>query len=713
MAYKLAYSDYPGTDTGPPDPERWVGPPGPPGPPGPQGNAGYPSTVPGPPGPPGPQGPIGPPGSVSAGSVTGPLYWVATGSTIYRSAQDRSADAHNVLDYGAVQNTGADSAPAFNAACAAAGSDDIYIPAGTYRLSGQVNVQPNQVVRGASDHSTILYIDQSFSSTANGVFSLNGFESAAPVLRDMCILFAQPPTVTTTATVASGVGATTITVASAANIAVNNYVANTSNASLPFPVTVTAIAGNVLTLSASVAAPGVGNGDHLEFGPSRTNFRTLAAGGTSGLGGTGVMYPPAIYAPLSQTNRFRLMNIHIEGAWDGIWSPGCNPWMTNIEMGALHYGWYNDGTPVLDACHVTGWHSWMFGMTARGPFNTMHDGQVIAWYLGQIDGLNAKGLSFVDAQFVATANAIISPPWSINGLMLDGNGAALNVASGNLRISGAYTTGQNPTPIQVSGGQVAIENWYIAQGGSLPMVNLSGGVLRLSNGYLAMANGNTVVNQSAGLLVFNDNYIGAPATLTGPMINQTGGILAVQDNVAHVGTSGVMVNVGLDSASNIVAGNMFPGYSVSLPAAPLAGTYQQSAYGGTYGQQLALGAQTQGGRLDFRRGSDGALAGWVGMASAGGAGAVGLTAIPGSQPITLNCGNGGSNIFQANSVEVGRFDANGIGGAKVTAAATAPGAGLARLAFVAGTTAGTGKLVAYCGTSNTPVTIMDNVGAGF
>jgi hypothetical protein len=38
--YRLAYSDYPGTAEGPPDPARWVGPPGPPGPPGPVGPAG-------------------------------------------------------------------------------------------------------------------------------------------------------------------------------------------------------------------------------------------------------------------------------------------------------------------------------------------------------------------------------------------------------------------------------------------------------------------------------------------------------------------------------------------------------------------------------------------------------------------------------------------------------------------------------------------------
>lgn len=44
MAYRLKYSDYPGTAEGPPDPERWVGPPGPPGPVGPAGPQGIPGT---------------------------------------------------------------------------------------------------------------------------------------------------------------------------------------------------------------------------------------------------------------------------------------------------------------------------------------------------------------------------------------------------------------------------------------------------------------------------------------------------------------------------------------------------------------------------------------------------------------------------------------------------------------------------------------------
>ena len=40
MAYKISYSDYPGTDTGPPDPERWIGPVGPSGPEGEKGDKG-------------------------------------------------------------------------------------------------------------------------------------------------------------------------------------------------------------------------------------------------------------------------------------------------------------------------------------------------------------------------------------------------------------------------------------------------------------------------------------------------------------------------------------------------------------------------------------------------------------------------------------------------------------------------------------------------
>lgn len=54
-----------------------------------------------------------------------------------------------------------------------------------------------------------------------------------------------------------------------------------------------------------------------------------------------------------------------------------------------------------------------------------------------------------------------------------------------------------------------------------------------------------------------------------------------------------------------------------------------------------------------------------------------------------------------------------LGFNKISASGTAPGAGFAKMEWVAGTNANTGKLIAYAGTSTTPVTIIDNVGGGF
>jgi hypothetical protein len=53
-----------------------------------------------------------------------------------------------------------------------------------------------------------------------------------------------------------------------------------------------------------------------------------------------------------------------------------------------------------------------------------------------------------------------------------------------------------------------------------------------------------------------------------------------------------------------------------------------------------------------------------------------------------------------------------LGQIKETDAAAAPGAGYAVLKWVAGTNAGSCKLIGYAGTSATPVTLVDNIGAG-
>jgi hypothetical protein len=70
--------------------------------------------------------------------------------------------------------------------------------------------------------------------------------------------------------------------------------------------------------------------------------------------------------------------------------------------------------------------------------------------------------------------------------------------------------------------------------------------------------------------------------------------------------------------------------------------------------------------------------------------------------------SGGLNLGPTAAVLAGsEFGLN-----KIAASGTAPGAGTAKLAIVAGTSGGTCKLIMYAGTSTTPTTVIDNVGAG-
>lgn len=86
-------------------------------------------------------------------------------------------------------------------------------------------------------------------------------------------------------------------------------------------------------------------------------------------------------------------------------------------------------------------------------------------------------------------------------------------------------------------------------------------------------------------------------------------------------------------------------------------------------------------------------------------------------PVAVASGTGAQTITQAASVSspAGLTVAASfpITLGKSTDPGTAPGAGFCAIFVVAGTTGGSGKLIIRCGTSTTPVTIVDNVGSGF
>ena len=77
----------------------------------------------------------------------------------------------------------------------------------------------------------------------------------------------------------------------------------------------------------------------------------------------------------------------------------------------------------------------------------------------------------------------------------------------------------------------------------------------------------------------------------------------------------------------------------------------------------------------------------------------------------------GGNTYMLGGLAIGAFppatvSAGEFGATKIAASGVAPGAGFAKMEWVAGTAGGSCKLIAYAGTSATPVTIVDNVGTG-
>lgn len=75
-----------------------------------------------------------------------------------------------------------------------------------------------------------------------------------------------------------------------------------------------------------------------------------------------------------------------------------------------------------------------------------------------------------------------------------------------------------------------------------------------------------------------------------------------------------------------------------------------------------------------------------------------------------------TGLITGNNLSLGSatltISSGSMGLSKITASAAAAGAGGGKIELVCGTNAGTAKLIVYAGTSATPVTILDNIGAG-
>jgi len=319
--------------------------------------------------------------------------------------------------------------------------------------------------------------------------------------------------------------------------------------------------------------------------------------------------------------------------------------------------------------------------------------------VGSITGLGtgvatALGVNIGSAGAFVTFNGALGTPSSGVATNLTGTAAGLT--------AGTVTTNANLTgPITSSGNATAIASQTGT--GTKFVVDTSP---TLVTPVLGVATATSLDGAAIGGMTPST---GVFTTLSSGNLNvtsatiPTNGLYLSAANAPSISVNGVLTQSwGIaGSSSNIsVAGNVI-------------NTYRNSNNGATATNQFRLGNDVSGQELNITINSSGNSGG-------NGASSSTINAISG---LWLQ-GNGTNAIAINTSGIVGIATRATIGSAtaaagqngdlgqiKETDAAAAPGAGYVVLKWVAGTNSGSCKLISYAGTSASPVTIVDNVGA--
>jgi hypothetical protein len=299
---------------------------------------------------------------------------------------------------------------------------------------------------------------------------------------------------------------------------------------------------------------------------NRAAFKTLADGGTSGPGGSGVRYPWAIAAG-GPSFRTKIERVRIGGAWDGITSNGFNAvfWLDDVEVGALDCGVSlgEGASGILDFCHIDNFHFWNFDFTSAQHQTVFGDGQTIALRLGNVNGLNASGINCLIGRVVFTADAAAG--WFyITNLGLDYYQSTLEIAAANfLQITNVYSTSTaaavRPSidiTATTAATRIIIANAFLQSATALPQIGVTGGDVTVIGCYMQQdAITASAVAVSGGTLRMNDTTISPGAgAWSAPLVSQTAtGVLQIDNlDVGSPGSSGTAVRINVDNPGNIV-----------------------------------------------------------------------------------------------------------------------------------------------------------------
>ena len=302
---------------------------------------------------------------------------------------------------------------------------------------------------------------------------------------------------------------------------------------------------------------------------SRATFLTLASGGTSHNGGTGVQYPWAI-STSGNSGRIQVRNVCIVGAWNGINADAACFWIQGLKISAFNIGIAIGGTlaaGVLDWAFYRNIEFWPFGLSASQK-TILGDGQTVAMRIGSQNGLVGSDIAVFLQRVNFTADA--AGGWfQFTNLSMDGTNATINVlACFFLLITNLYctaATGALRATISTNGAAPAavktinINTWFGYSGSTYPLLDMTGGGnINIVNAYLSANNiGASIFNVTAGTLrVTNCKiYPTLAGSYTVPLIvqNNTGSVqLSNLDISGNTSSSGIAIQSNVDSPGNIL-----------------------------------------------------------------------------------------------------------------------------------------------------------------
>jgi hypothetical protein len=295
-----------------------------------------------------------------------------------------------------------------------------------------------------------------------------------------------------------------------------------------------------------------------------------------------IHYPPAINTSGS-SSRFKLVNVYITNAWDGIvFNGGGAGFIDRLEMSAYHIGIeFGTTAPVLDAQRVENFHFWVFDLSLDQRL-VMNDGQTVAAQIGRVDELIASNWSIIQSLINVTDTAGTGGYYMFSNLHLDGPQAQLNIVNPfvfhcvNMFYSKNNTV-ETPA-INVSGGNATFHNLSSQSSmATSPCIRVTGGIVMFAGGNTWAQQSTTAehVSVTGGKCIISDVDFGShfPAH-TVPIIHQSGtGVLVVKGcTFSTQFTSGVAIQMDTDSAGHMVQDNAL-GALTFTPPGPL-GQYQ-------------------------------------------------------------------------------------------------------------------------------------------